>query len=271
MTRTWHRDDEPDRPSVSFAGYFLAVLRGLIIIAVLIAGLLTLLFLRLFERPIFGQRRPFTPFVTQGVCRLSLWVLGIRLNVKGAAMTQSGALVANHSSWVDVIALNAACRIYFVSKAEVADWPGVGWLARATGTVFIRRDRRDAKIQSQHFESRLKVGQRLLFFPEGTSTDGSLVLPFKSTLFAAFFAPELQADMWIQPIRVKYQSPHGQDGRFYGWWGDMDFASHALKILATPARGSIHIRYLVPMKVTDYADRKLLAQACETAIRSSDG
>ena len=95
-------------------------------------------------------------------------------------------VVANHASWLDIFALNAPQRIYFVSKDEVRDWPGIGWLARATGTVFIARKSREAGVQARLFETRMAAGHRLLFFPEGTSTDGRRVLPFKTTLFAAF-------------------------------------------------------------------------------------
>jgi lyso-ornithine lipid O-acyltransferase len=97
-------------------------------------------------------------------------------------MQHKGALVANHASWLDIFTLNACDRIYFVSKSEVAGWPGIGWLARATGTVFINRQGREAQMQKLLFEARLRAGHRLLFFPEGTSTDGQRVLDFKSTL-----------------------------------------------------------------------------------------
>ena len=82
------------------------------------------------------------------------------------------------------------------------------------------------------FYARLLAGHKLLFFPEGTSTDGLRVLPFKSTLFAAFFEPELHHTMWIQPVSVVYYAPVGEEARFYGWWGDMEFAPHLLKTLA---------------------------------------
>ena len=114
-------------------------------------------------------------------------ILGIRLQVTGRPMAERGAVVANHASWLDIFVLNAVSRVYFVSKAEVAGWAGIGWLARATGTVFIARKGTEAKEQQALFEARLRAGHRLLFFPEGTSTDSLRVLPFKSTLFAAFY------------------------------------------------------------------------------------
>jgi lyso-ornithine lipid O-acyltransferase len=153
-------------------------------------------------------------------------------------MRERGAVVANHSSWMDIFALNARKRVYFVSKAEVARWPGIGWLARATGTVFINRDPKEARAQQTVFEARLKAGHKLLFFPEGTSTDGQRILPFKSTLFGAFFAPDLRDILWVQPVTVIYTAPPGEDPRFYAWWGDMSFGGHLLKDAGgAPARG----------------------------------
>ena len=180
-----------------------------------------------------------------------------------------GAVVANHSSWLDIFALNARKRIYFVSKSEVAAWPGIGWLARATGTVFIARATRAAKEQRKLFEDRLHAGHKLLFFPEGTSTDGRRVLLFKSTLFAAFFTNELRDEMWIQPVSVAYSAPPGEDARFYGWWGDMEFGPHLLKVLAQSPHGAVDVTYHAPLRVADFPDRKALAATCEAAVRGA--
>ena len=178
-------------------------------------------------------------------------------------------MVANHSSWLDIFALNAEKRVYFVSKDEVASWPGIGWLAKATGTVFIRRDARQAAEQKRVFEELLSAGQKLLFFPEGTSTDGLRVLPFKPTLFAAFFAENLRDLLWVQPVTVVYHAPRGEEPRFYGWWGDMDFGAHLLKTLGASPQGRVEVWWHDPVKVSDFADRKVLARHCEAAVRAA--
>lgn len=152
------------------------------------------------ERPLFGQARPVTPHITRFVCRTALRILRLPLSVRGQPMTRPGAIVANHSGWLDIFVLNAVQTIYFVAKAEVAAWPMIGWLARATGTVFIARKGTEAKKQQEIFEFRLQAGHRLLF-SEGTSTDAIRVLPFKSTLFEAFFSPALERTMHIQRLR----------------------------------------------------------------------
>lgn len=269
MSRAWTGSAVPPQPTITPAGWLRVVLRGGALAFVTFGGLALLLALRLFERPLCGQRRPVTPWITQFVCRMAFVILRIRYVEHGRRMTERGAVVANHSSWLDIFALNARKRVYFVSKAEVAGWPAIGWLARATGTVFITRDRREARRQTGIFEFRLKAGHKLLFFPEGTSTDGKRVLPFKSTLFAAFFTPALRDLMHVQPVTVIYRAPPGADPRFYGWWGEMDFGPHLLKVLAARRQGAVEIAYHPPLRVADFAGRKALARACEEAVRSA--
>jgi len=154
-------------------------------------------------------------------------------------------------------------RVYFVAKAEVRGWAGIGWLARATGTVFIRRDRREAAAQRELFRARLAAGHQLLFFPEGTSTDGRRVLGFKSTLFDAFAGTALR----VQPVSVCWHPPPGEAPGYYGWWGDMDFAPNLIKVLATRRQGRLELVYHPPVAAGDHADRKALARTLEQAVR----
>lgn len=264
----WHAA-RPAPPAIGAGGWLRVVLRGAALGLTTYGGLLLLLLLRLIERPLFGQNRPWTPRITRTVCRLALCEMGIGLQVRGQPMSGPGALVANHSGWMDIFALNAATCLYFVSKAEVASWPGIGWLARATGTVFITRKSTEARAQQQLFEDRLTHGHKLLFFPEGTSSDGRRVLPFKSTLFAAFFTPALRDSLSVQPVSVVWHAPEGQDPRFYGWWGDMDFAPHLLKLLAARHQGRVEVVFHPPLRVADFTDRKALTTAAEAAVRAA--
>jgi 1-acyl-sn-glycerol-3-phosphate acyltransferase len=268
MSATWSGDgDYPEDKKIGPMGWLRVVLRGLVLGTLVFGCLGILLLVRLIEKPIHGVHRPWTPWITQFVCRNAFRILGIPFSSRGTLMKERGAVVANHSSWLDIFALNARKRIYFVSKAEVANWPGIGWLAKATGTVFINRDRREAAKQKQVFEERLLAGHKLLFFPEGTSTDAIRVLPFKTTLFAAFFTEELREKLWVQPVTVLYHAPKGADDRFYGWWGDMDFGSHLLKVLASGKQGRVELIYHTPVRVSDFPDRKTLAAHCEAEVR----
>ncbi|SHK40507.1 lyso-ornithine lipid acyltransferase [Shimia gijangensis] len=268
MTSSWDKHENyPEKHRISALGWLRVLGRGVILGSIVFGCLGILLLVRVIEKPIHGLHRPWTPFITQFVCRSAFWVLGMKFSARGDLMTQRGAVVANHSSWLDIFALNARKRIYFVSKAEVAKWPGIGWLAKATGTVFIKRDPKEARRQKEVFEARLLAGHKLLFFPEGTSTDAVRVLPFKPTLFAAFFAPELRDALYVQPVTVMYHAPAGEDARFYGWWGDMEFGEHLLQTLSQSPQGRVELIYHTPVAVRDFASRKALAAYCEGVVR----
>lgn len=264
MSLTWQSADQPALPRITPLGWVRVVLRGLPLAVLVFGGLGLLVLVRLVERPLCGMRRPLTPWITQAVCRLTLVILGIGYRVRGQPLRGPGAMVANHASWLDIFALNARTQVVFVAKSEVAGWPGIGLLARATGTLFIRRDRAEVAGQIGLFGDRLRAGHKLVFFPEGTSTDGLRVLPFKPALFAAFVVPGLQ----VQPVSVVYRAPKRADPRFYGWWGAMEFAPHLLAVLATAAQGRVTLIFHPPLDVARFADRKALALACENAVRA---
>ncbi|MFW5641175.1 MAG: lysophospholipid acyltransferase family protein [Roseicyclus sp.] len=268
MSYTWDGAEPPPRRRPGALGWARAALRGGALILVLAIAFPVLLLLRLPERAIWGLSRPVTPWITQGVCILACRILGLRRDVAGTPMTGAGAYVANHVSWLDIFVLNASKRLYFVAKAEVAGWAGIGWLARGTGTLFFARDPRRAPEQARDLAARLEAGHRLLFFPEGTSTDGKQVLAFRPTLFAAFFGRTNQDSIQVQPVSLRYDAPPGEAASFYGWWGDMSFGESLMAILSVPRQGSVRVRYHPPLAVRDFADRKALAAAAEAAVRA---
>lgn len=269
MTPTWRSDDPPDLPPVGAAEWLNALVRGISVTIVLLFGVALILLVRLVERPLHGGARPWSGHVTVGVCRASIMLLGLRYKRTGEPMRHPGAIVANHSSWLDILVLNAGGPLVFVAKSEVAGWPGIGWLARLAGTVFVRRDAREAGAQMKLFEERFAEGHRLLFFPEGTSTDGRRVLPFKTTLFAALFSDHVGHDLWLQPVTVVYRPRDEQDARFYAWWGDMELGPHLLRVLAQHPQGRVEVTWHPPMPVNDHGNRKVLARAAEAAVRAA--
>jgi 1-acyl-sn-glycerol-3-phosphate acyltransferase len=116
----------------------------------------------------------------------------------------------------------------------------------------------------------LRNGHRLLFFPEGTSTDGLRVLPFKSSLFEAFFASDdACTDLWIQPVSVTFFAPSQRPAAFYGWWGDMEFATHFIKTLSVWRHGRVELCFNAPRRVADFSSRKDLAGTLEADIRNT--
>lgn len=268
---TWREGAPPPLPGAQGAGdWWRVIRRGLPAILILLLGVLLILPLRGVERLLHGPRRPWTGPHVQIVCRLVLAVIGIGWQCHGRVMSQPGAIVANHSSWLDILVMNAAAPVFFVSKAEVAGWPGINILTRVTNTHFITRDPRLARQQAQEFSDRLRAGHRLLFFPEGTSSDGRRVLPFKPTLFQAFLDEGLPADLAIQPMSVAYHAPEGRDPRFYGWWSDMELGPHLLTVLAAPRQGHVTVRLHPPVPVAGET-RKTLAQKTQEAVRAGLG
>ena len=265
----WISEQEPDAPNISLFGWFRVLTRGVLLGALIFFGLSLLLIFRIFERPIFGTGRPLTPKITQSVSKVAFLILGMRLEIVGTPMRGPGAAVSNHTSWLDIFALNAFDDIFFVAKSEVATWPVIGWLARATGTLFIDRDRTQAIKQTKIFQDRLKNGHRLLFFPEGTSSDGMQVLPFKSTLFQSFFIPELRDKISIQAITLVFFAPEGMDPRFYGWWGESNLVQHLVKALALSKQGKVRVIYHKPVPVIKFLDRKLMAQHMQAQVASA--
>ncbi|MBC7133975.1 MAG: 1-acyl-sn-glycerol-3-phosphate acyltransferase [Roseovarius sp.] len=267
MSITW-RSDAPPPVVARTRGHWARILwRGGRIALVIGAGVVATLLLRGPERAIHGAGRPWTQPVTVFVMGRIVAILGLTLEVEGTPMAGPGAVVSNHVSWLDIFVLNARKRVYFVSKAEVAGWPGIGFLARLIGTVFIRREAREARAQTEALAARLAAGHRLLFFPEGSSTDGLRVLPFRSTLFEALRG--LGAGVMVQPVTLIYEAPEGADARFYGWWGDMALGPHLAQVLGAPRQGRVRMICHAPLAVTDFPDRKTLAAACERAVRAA--
>ena len=257
---TWSGAEPPRPAPPGAAGWARALVRGGALAAVFLATFAALVLVGLVDRT--GTLRPR---VAAWGSRAGLRALGIRLDVAGPPPPDGPlAVVANHASWLDILALGAALRVTFVSKAEVRDWPLLGRMVAAAGTVFIRRDARDARIQSDTIRARLARGDRLLVFPEGTSSDGRRVLPFRTTLFEA-----LRAAPAVLPVTVAWHAPPGAPPAFYGWWGDMDFGRHLLAVLSVPRQGRVTVTRHAPIALADHPDRKALARAAEAAVRSA--
>lgn len=265
--QAWKGAAPPALPRIGPFGWVRVGLRGGGVVLILALGVLALILARLPERLVAGPRRPLTGPLVQGVCRACLAIIGLRLHRAGLPMQGPGAVVANHSTWLDILVLNAAMPVFFVAKAEVATWPGVNILTRVTNTHFVVRDPRLAAAQAAEFATRTRAGHRLLFFPEGTSSDGRRLLPFKPTLFQAFLAPDLPGGLAVQPVSAAYSAPPGRDPRFYGWWGDMSLGPHVLAVLAQAPQGAVTVRLHPPVPVSG-TDRKRLSAQCEAAVRA---
>jgi 1-acyl-sn-glycerol-3-phosphate acyltransferase len=216
--------------------------------------------------------RSFPHWYHRQVCK----ILGIRLNIEGSVARERGVLlISNHVSWLDIAVLSAVAPVSFVAKQEVASWPFVSWLARLQRSVFVDRARRgEVTDKANEIGERLKAGDHIVLFAEGTSSDGNAVVPFKTPLFAAVKPPggqALGADICAQTLALTYTKLHGlplcRRGRpLVAWYGDMDMASHAWRLLGLGPL-DVHIRIGPPVPLDEFGDRKALARYAEDRVR----
>lgn len=193
--------------------------------------------------------------------RQLLGLLGIRLDVCWDGVPAGSLVVANHVSWLDIYALNATHAMAFVAKADVRAWPLVGWLAARTDTVFLRRGlRADARSANARIAALLQAGQTVAVFPEGTTTDGGVLLDFH----AALLQPAIATGRPIQPVAITYHDRHGRRSGAAAYAGDTSLRECLAAILA--CRGlSVRVRAAPPLP-TASAHRRALALAAHQAV-----
>jgi lyso-ornithine lipid O-acyltransferase len=207
-------------------------------------------------------------------CQAVVRLLGLEVCVQGTPLAHGPALlVANHISYLDIVTMNSVTPLSFVAKAEVEGWPVFGWLTKLARTAYVRRVVGDAKKQQDQLVARLAQGDRLVIFPEGTSTDGSAVLPFKSSLLAVAEHMRKDGPFLVQPVSVRYEAM--ADGTpiagplcaLYGWFGDAEFMPHLLRVFGLPG-ARVRLVFHEPIDAAQVRDRKHLTQLCESAVRA---
>lgn len=199
-------------------------------------------------------------------------LIGIAVRVIGTpAKPPAGravVYVSNHSSWIDIPVVGGVLDGRFVAKADVGTWPLIGTIARLGRTVFVSRARASIGQERDAMRAVLRGGGNLILFPEGTSSDGSRVLPFRSAFFAiAEVRPGEQRFELpiIQPVSVVYDRlsglPAGRASRpVFAWYGDMDIASHFWR-LAQHIGLRVTVLLHAPIDPDSFEDRKMLSQA----------
>lgn len=214
------------------------------------------------------------PMFWQGLmCKM----MGLRVHSSGAvASDRPLLLVANHISWADILVLGSLGQVSFVAKSEVKSWPLFGTFAVLQNTVFIERDqKKKSGAQADAIASRLKQGDVLVLFAEGTSTDGNHILPFKSSLFgAAKVALQDAPDghVLVQPVSIAYTKLHGiAMGRYHrpvaGWPGNVALIKSLMGVMRAGAI-DVEVTFGEPYVVTKSTNRKKLANMVETEIRA---
>lgn len=218
--------------------------------------------------PLRRWRRPIQVVWSRACYRLA----GITVSVFGQRHQGSAALtVANHVSYLDIPILASLIDAAFVAKSEVGTWPLFGTAAKLTGTIFVNRKGADAARQRQELTARLAGGRGLLLFAEGTTTDGSRVAPFKSSLFSIVETTPSGGELVVQPVSIAY--PRYADGTaltgvrraFYCWFGETALMPHMIRMMGLKGARA-EVRFHPPIRIDGPARRKDLAKRAETAV-----
>jgi 1-acyl-sn-glycerol-3-phosphate acyltransferase len=240
---------------------------------------LVLLFLVLLPFQIAGI--VFNTSLQRTVPRLFHRVLckavGIRIREVGERTRETPALIlSNHASWLDIVVIGAIAPVVFVAKSEVAAWPVFGLLAKLQRTIFIERERRHKTgAAAREMAERLRGGDAVLLFPEGTSSDGIRILPFRSALIGAVHHAIGDSShherVTVQPVSLAYVGIGGVPvGRALrdkvAWYGDADLLPHFFGVIAAGAI-DVTVSWGEPVAYDINADRKQIARDAEAAVR----
>lgn len=222
--------------------------------------------------------RPMSRRIPMLYHRLVCAVLGIRCHVSGRPPRGEPALIlTNHVSWVDIPVIGSLMPLSFIAKSEVGGWPVFGTLARLQRSVFIDRARRRATTEVNGTVAlRLAKGDAIVLFAEGTTGDGTRILPFRSALVGAVrdaLADPAAPRILLQPLSITYTArdglPLGRAGRpAVAWYGDMELVPHLMGIL----RGGpvdVRLAWGEPIVFEPGADRKRATTAAEQRVRSN--
>ena len=209
--------------------------------------------------------------------RLNVRALGLRIHPHGALTEKRPLLVAsNHISWTDIEVLGSLCDVSFIAKSEMAGWPVIGWLSRLQRTVYVERDqKRKSGDQANEVARRLAADDAIVLFAEGTTADGNMMLPFKSTLFGAAsmaMAEGAVDKVYIQPVAIAYTRIHGiplgrQHRPLVSWIGDSDLVP-SLKTLLREGAVDVELHFGEPVEFTVGASRKAATRQAEASVHA---
>ena len=186
---------------------------------------------------------------------------GMRVSVEGVPLTSSVLFAANHSTWLDILALGGAAPAIFVSRDDLEHWSVVGWLADINDTLYVARHaRREVHGQADQIRRALGEGRAVALFPEGTTDGGEEILPFRPSLFASLYPP--LAGVKVQPVAIDY----GPALPEIAWIGNEGTGANARKVMSRPGTFQATLRFLEPIDPAAAGDRKRLAARSRDAV-----
>ena len=199
--------------------------------------------------------------ILQRWSRSLLSFIGVKIHTDGK-IPQRGLIVSNHLSYLDILVFSVVSECVFVSKREVKSWPGIGWISSLAGSIYIDRTRRtDTHSVQEEMLAPLSSGMRLVLFPEGTSSDGSRVLHFHSSLFQ----PAVDLKMPITAAAVDYSLRDGDASHEVCYWGDMTLLPHLLNLLT---KKEVQAKVSFAFDHMTFNDRKEAARIMQARVES---
>ncbi len=189
---------------------------------------------------------------------------GARVKVKGTPIKRDVFFAANHLSWIDIPIIGGCNGSAFVAQDGIASWPFIGWLCKLNNTVFVSRaDRMGIAKQINQLRDALEETWSITIFPEGTTTNGQLLLPFKAPLLAVLEPPP--AGIMVQPIFLDF----GKAAADIAWIGDEDAPDNAWRVLTRPGNFDVDLHFLEPFDPRDYKGRKEIAAEARRRIAAA--
>jgi 1-acyl-sn-glycerol-3-phosphate acyltransferase len=218
-------------------------------------------------------RLPAARTFPHGYYKFLVSMMGIRIEQIGAPDAEGPLLIAaNHTSYFDIPVFGSLLPVSFIAKSEVRKWPVFGLCAELDRTIFVDRNSRSRAVTDRdQIQARLRQGDRLVLFPEGTSGDGNSILPFKSSLLSVAELDTGGARCRVQPVSIAYTRLNGLPmGRIkrplFAWYGDMDLMPHLWAALAA-GPVDVAVEFHPAVTVAELGDRKALASHCEEKVR----
>ncbi len=189
---------------------------------------------------------------------------GVRVEVVGTPLTDKVFFIGNHLSWIDVPILGGITGTAFVAQDRIADWPLFGWLARLNNTVFVSRtDRMQVADQIAEIRQAVAIRGMLALFPEGTTTDGRSLLPFKTPLFATLVPPP--PGVQIQTVLLDFDDA----GRDLAWIGVETAPQNAWRVLTRKGTITCRVHFHAPFDPGEHANRKAVSAECRRRIAAA--
>lgn len=241
--------------------FFRAIYRTICLIGMLMVFTVIAVVLHLLFSKNEKKRQQYLAAGTHCWARCFCFFLNIHFQVVGEFEPSPNALiVSNHIGSTDIYVLGSCFKAFFVSKAEVSQWPLVGWLSRFGGAIFVDRSRRHQVVSTiSDIRNRLENGCSVITFPEGRATDGADVIPFKSSHFQA----AVLAKRPVLPVMIRYLDPNTPS---IACWYNRDFFSHMLALLKN---AKLEVKVYILPEISGVEDRRILANESRRLIREA--